>query len=131
MNSEARSNISETIADFAKPALAAIPEGATLATKRLMFALAIRVWNECAAEARGFRENVLDAMLADMAKIPEQGRAPFEAMTRALYDRKRAHFRGDDRLVGAWKLEERRNNLMFRCEAVDLVPDDEGSAGAT
>ena len=108
--------LSKTMADFARTALAAVPLKSTTRMHHLMLTLAIRVWNECVAEARGVRTDVLDAIKKDLEKVPDAGRAAFSAMAEQLYARKRAYFTTDLRYVGQWDMLPTKTGFTLRCE---------------
>ena len=109
-------SLSRTLADFARTALAAVPLKSTTRMHHLMLTLAIRVWNECVAEARGVRQDVLETIKKDLEKVPDAGRAAFSAMAEQLYARKRAHFTTDLRYVGQWDMLPTKTGFTLRCE---------------
>lgn len=115
-------SLSEVIVDFARPALAAAPPGASMTARRLLLTLAIRVWNECVGEATGMRTDVWSDIEKDMANVPEEGRAAFTDMARTLYERKRAHFADDRRIVVDWQLTGDDKKFGFRCAGADARP---------
>jgi hypothetical protein len=108
--------LSGVLADYSRPALAAVPRKASLNIHRIMLTLAVRVWNECVAEARGTRQDVLAAILKDLERLPEAGRASFAAMAEQLYARKRAHFAADLRYVDRWTMVPTKTGFTLRCE---------------
>jgi hypothetical protein len=107
---------SAVLMDFAQPALLSAPPEASFATYRLLFTLAVRVWNESVTEAVEGGQGALAAIEADLAQTPEPGRTPLTEMAVTLYDRKRAYFRDDLRLVRAWEMTPTKRGFSFACD---------------
>lgn len=105
--------LTETLLDFARPMLDALP-GADARSVRTLLEFSIRVWNAIVDEETGGAAGFLAEIRAELLA----GRTPSEIVTwhDKLVARKRELFRGDLRFVGNWNLRQDRGGVHVEME---------------
>ena len=105
--------LTETLLDFARPMLDAVPE-ADGRKLRTLLEFSIRIWNAIVDEETGGTAGFLAAIRAELVA----GRAPSEIIDwhDKLAARKRERFSGDLRLVGNWDLRQDRGGVHVEME---------------
>lgn len=105
--------LTETLLDFARPMLDALP-GADARSVRTLLQFSIRIWNAFVDEETGGSAGFLDEIRAELVA----GRAPAEIIDwhDTLVARKRELFSGDLRMVGNWDLRQDRGGFHVEME---------------